>query len=79
MSPERRTSPKWMFGPLDFRRLLEAFEPIQRLHARLCLLGELAVVGPADVLLLLLDVLALGLPLLEFALVAFVAQPDVLV
>ena len=54
---------------------LDALDLVERLLPRLRLLGELAVVDAADVLLLLLDVLLLRLALLQLLLVAFVAQP----
>ena len=41
------------------RRLFAPVDLVERLHPRLRLLGELPVVRPADVLLLLLDVLLL--------------------
>ena len=65
--------------PAHPRRLLQPLHLLERLGPRLGLLGELPVVHPADVLLLLLDVLPLGLVLLEPPLVPLLPEPDVLV
>ncbi len=63
---------------LDLLGALDAFESVEGFLARVGLLVELAVVDPADVLLLLLDVLLLSLVSLAFLLVALLAQPPVL-
>src|SRR5579883_245057 len=61
-----------------FRGLLESLNLFEGLGSRLRLFGELTVMHAANVLFLLLDVLALRFVFLEFAFVLLVAQPHIL-
>src|SRR5262245_23136031 len=63
---------------LDHRRALDALQAVKRLLSRCRLLVQLPIVDATDVLLLLLDVLALCLVRLQLEVEALLPQPPVL-